>query len=148
MQIILLESLSKLGKAGEIVSVRDGFANNFLIPQKKAIIANKKNREELESRMEKIKENNEMKVNEANKVKNILHEKEISINLEANEEGKLYGNIGQKIIAESINNKFSTSLTSDCIKLGAIKSLGKHNIEVKLYDNISANVLLEINKKI
>ena len=148
MQIILLESLNKLGKAGEIVSVRDGFANNFLIPQKKAIIANKKNREELESRMEKIKENNEMKINEANKVKNILHEKEISINLEANEEGKLYGNIGQKIIAESINNKFSTSLTSDCIKLGAIKSLGKHNIEVKLYDNISANVLLEINKKI
>tara|TARA_A100001035_G_C27574670_1_gene404743 strand:- start:185 stop:631 length:447 start_codon:yes stop_codon:yes gene_type:complete len=148
MQIILLESLNKLGKAGEIVSVRDGFANNFLIPQKKAIIANKKNREELESRMEKIKENNEMKINEANKVKNMLHEKEISINLEANEEGNLYGNIGQKIIAESINNKFSTSLTSDCIKLGAIKSLGKHNIEVKLYDNISASVLLEINKKI
>ena len=42
MQIILLETLNKLGKAGEIVSVKDGFANNFLIPQKKAIIANKK----------------------------------------------------------------------------------------------------------
>ena len=44
MQIILLESLTKLGKAGEIVSVKDGFARNYLIPQKKAIVANKKNK--------------------------------------------------------------------------------------------------------
>ena len=47
MQIILLETVNKIGKAGEVVAVKDGFAKNFLIPQKKAIIANKKNREDL-----------------------------------------------------------------------------------------------------
>ena len=66
MQIILLETLNKLGKAGEIVSVKDGFAKNFLIPQKKAIIANKKNRDNLASKMIQIEENNERKIREAN----------------------------------------------------------------------------------
>ena len=61
MQVILLETFNKLGKAGEIVNVKDGYANNFLLPQKKAIIANKKNKENLESKMSQINENNEKK---------------------------------------------------------------------------------------
>ena len=62
MQIILLETLNKLGKAGEVVSVKDGFAKNFLIPQKKAIIANKKNLSDLNSKMSQINENNLKKI--------------------------------------------------------------------------------------
>ena len=65
MQIILLETLNKLGKAGEVVSVKDGFAKNFLIPQKKAIIANKKNLNDLNSKMSQINENNMKKISEA-----------------------------------------------------------------------------------
>ena len=61
MQIILLETLNKLGKAGEIVTVKDGFARNFLLPEKKAIIANKKNKANLETKMDQIKKNNEKK---------------------------------------------------------------------------------------
>ena len=64
MQIILLETLNKLGKAGEVVSVKDGFAKNFLIPQKKAIIANKKNLSDLNSKMSQINENNMKKISE------------------------------------------------------------------------------------
>ena len=67
MQVILLETFNKLGKAGEIVNVKDGYANNFLLPQKKAIIANKKNKENLESKMSQINENNEKKVKEVPK---------------------------------------------------------------------------------
>ena len=72
MEIILLETLNKLGKAGEIVSVKDGFANNFLIPQKKAVIANKKNKDNLASKMEQISENNTKKILEANELKSKL----------------------------------------------------------------------------
>ena len=54
MEIILLESLNKLGKAGEIVTVRDGFAKNYLLPNKKAIIAHKKNKEDLKTKMSQI----------------------------------------------------------------------------------------------
>ena len=61
MDIILLESLNKLGKAGEIVTVKDGFAKNFLIPEKKAIIANKKNKADLKNRITQINSANEKK---------------------------------------------------------------------------------------
>jgi large subunit ribosomal protein L9 len=54
MEIIILESLNKLGKAGDVVNVKDGFARNFLIPQKKAIVANKKNKSDLEKKMSEI----------------------------------------------------------------------------------------------
>ena len=62
MDIILLESLNKLGKAGEIVTVKDGFAKNYLIPEKKAIIANKKNKTDLENRITQINSNNDKKI--------------------------------------------------------------------------------------
>ena len=65
MQIILLESLKKIGKAGEVVTVKDGYANNFLIPQKKAIVANKANKKSLDSRITEINKKNEVKVSEA-----------------------------------------------------------------------------------
>ena len=110
MQIILLETLNKLGKAGEVVSVKDGFANNYLIPQKKAIIANKKNMKELNSRMSQINENNDKKIREANELKSKLDEKEIKIQMEANEDGNLYGNITLRQIIEKIKEDFSVEL--------------------------------------
>ena len=69
MDIILLESLNKLGRAGEIVTVKDGFAKNFLIPEKKAIIANKKNKADLKNRITQINSNNDKKIVEANEIK-------------------------------------------------------------------------------
>ena len=69
MQIILLEGMNKLGNAGEIVNVKSGYARNFLIPQKKAIIANKKNKEDLQSKMNQINANNEKKINEAKSIR-------------------------------------------------------------------------------
>ena len=75
MDIILLESLNKLGKAGEIVTVKDGFAKNFLIPKKKAIIANKKNKADLENRITQINSNNDKKIFEANEIKEKLDQK-------------------------------------------------------------------------
>ena len=102
MDIILLESLNKLGKAGEIVTVRDGFAKNFLIPNKKAIIANKKNKAELETRTAQINANNDKKIVEANEIKEKLDQKKISIAMEANDDGSLYGAVSQKSVSESI----------------------------------------------
>ena len=81
MDIILLESLNKLGKAGEIVTVKDGFAKNFLIPEKKAIIANKKNKADLENRITQINSNNDKKIVEANEIKEKLDQKKISIEI-------------------------------------------------------------------
>jgi len=147
MQIILLETLNRLGKAGETVNVKDGFAKNYLIPQKKAIFANKKNLEDLNSKMKQINENNEKKISEANEIKSSLEDKDIIIEMEANDEGNLYGNINQKLIIDEISNKFSIKLTTDNLVLGPIKSIGNHEISIRLYDDISTKLKLNIVKK-
>ena len=147
MQVILLESLNKLGKAGEIVSVKDGYANNFLIPQRKALVANKKNINELESKMTRINENNDKMIKKATDVKSQIDGKQISLEMEANEDGNLYGNVGPRQISELLKNLFSLELDPNNILLNNIKSLGSHIITVRLYSDITANLNLEINKK-
>ena len=148
MEIILLEALNKIGKAGEIVSVKDGFANNYLIPQKKAIIANKKNRDELSSKISQINEKNEMKIKEASGIKTKLDNKAIEIEMEANEDGNLYGNITHKQIIDKLVSEFSINLQTENIIIGNIKTLGKHEINLRLYNDITASLDLDVIKKL
>ena len=147
MEIILLESLNKIGKAGEIVAVKDGFAKNFLIPGKKAIIANKKNKADLENRITQINANNDKKIIEANKMKEKLDGKKISMEMEANDDGSLYGAVSQKSVSESIFSLLKIKISPDAVILHQIKEIGKTNIQIGLYEDINANLHLEITKK-
>ena len=147
MDIILLESLNKLGKAGEIVTVKDGFAKNFLIPEKKAIIANKKNKADLENRITQINSNNDKKIVEANKIKEKLDQKKISIEMEANDDGSLYGAVSQKSVSESIYSLLEIKISPDAVVLNPIKEIGETEIQIILYEDIKANLQLEITKK-
>ena len=147
MEIILLESLNKLGKAGEIVTVKDGFAKNFLIPEKKAIIANKKNKAELETHITQININNDKKIVEANGLKEKLEGKKISIQMEANNDGGLYGAVSQKSVSDSIYNLLEIKISPDAVILDPIKELGITEIQISLYEDIKANLKLEITKK-
>lgn len=148
MQIILLETLNKLGKAGEVVSVKDGFAKNFLIPRKKAIIANKKNLNDLNSKMNQINENNMKKIAEANELKAKLDGKEINIQMEANEDGNLYGNLSPRQIHDKLINDFSIDFEPGNILLDNINTTGSHDITLRIYDDIIATLKLEITKKV
>ena len=147
MDIILLESLNKLGKAGEIVTVKDGFAKNFLIPDKKAIIANKKNKADLENRITQINSNNDKKIVEANEIKEKLDQKKISIAMEANDDGSLYGAVSQKSVSESIYSLLEIKISPDAVVLDPIKEIGETEIQVILYEDIKAILHLEITKK-
>ena len=147
MQIILLEGMNKLGNAGEIVNVKSGYARNFLIPQKKAIIANKKNKEDLQSKMNQINANNEKKINEAKSIKNQLEGFKLRLEMEANEDGALYGTINPKHIIQEINQSFTFNLVTDNLILGSIKSTGIHSLDLRLYDNLMAKIELEVIKK-
>jgi|TARA_A200000113_G_scaffold98168_1_gene87978 large subunit ribosomal protein L9 len=147
MDIILLESLNKLGKAGEIVTVKDGFAKNYLIPEKKAIIANKKNKADLENRITQINSNNDKKIVEANEIKEKLDQKKISIAMEANDDGSLYGAVSQKSVSESIYSLLEIKISPDAVVLDPIKEIGETEIQVILYEDIKAILHLEITKK-
>ena len=146
MQVILLESLNKLGKAGEVVTVKDGYANNFLIPEKKAIVANKKNKDALEGRMAEINANNEKKLQEAQSIKSKIDGINIEIVSEANDQGALYGAITQKQIVESVHSK-GVEIKSDMVFLAPIKSVGEFKVSIKLYEEIESIINLTVIKK-
>ena len=146
MRIILLESLNKLGKAGEIITVKDGYANNFLIPGKKAIIANNKNKAELEGKMVEINSNNQKRIEEAELLKSKLDGKSVNISMEANDEGNLYGSITQRQIIDGLSSQ-GINIKADMIILNQIKSLGEFEIGIRLYEEIESLIKVIVSKK-
>ncbi len=146
MQVILLESLNKLGKAGEVVVVKDGYAKNYLIPKSKAIVANKSNLEDLKNRISKINSNNDKRIAEAASMKENLDGKIYEVQLEANDEGILYGSINQQQIVQLISDKAS-NVNADSIVIPQIKNIGQHPVTIRLYEEISATITLSIIKK-
>ena len=146
MQVILLESLNKLGKAGEVVSVKDGYAKNFLIPQNKAIVASKTNLADLKNRISKINSNNDKRIAEAKSIKERLDGKTYKIEIEANDEGILYGSINQQQIVNLISDE-ANEINTDSIIVPQIKNIGEHLVTLRLYEEISAIITLSVIKK-
>ena len=146
MQIILLESIDRVGKAGEIVAVKDGYANNYLIPRKLAIVANKNNKMELKSKLDVISKRNEHKIEEANALKLELDKISLTMRVEANDEGGLYGTITQKQISDLLKAE-GHSILNENIVTGEIKALGEFEITIKIYENISSILKVFIEKR-
>ncbi len=146
MEIILLESLHKIGKAGEIVTVKDGYANNFLIPNKKAIVANNQNKKTLDSRIIEINKKNEEKVAAAIKKQESMENISIEIAMECNEEGKLYGSVNPKLVSDELA-KIGHEIPAEMITIEDIKSTGEFNITVNIYEEIASQLKILISKK-
>ena len=146
MQVILLESLNKLGKAGEVVAVKDGYAKNYLIPQNKAIVANKTNLADLKNRISKINSDNDIRIAEAKNIKENLDGKTYEVQIEANDEGVLYGSINQQQIIQLISNE-TNSVNADSIVVPQIKNIGEYSVTIRLYEEISATITLSVIKK-
>ena len=146
MQIILLESIDRVGKAGEVVAVKDGYANNYLIPRKLAIVANKNNKLELQSKLDVISKRNEQKIEEANALKLELDKISLTMRVEANDEGGLYGTITQKQISDLLKAEGHSVLNENIIT-GEIKALGEFEIMIKIYEDISSIIKVIIEKR-
>ena len=146
MQVILLESLNKLGKAGEIVAVKDGYAKNYLIPQNKAIVANKANLADLKNKISKINSDNDKRIANASTMKENLDGKIYEVQIDANDEGILYGSVNQQQIIRLISDKVK-DISADSIVMPQIKNLGEYSITVRLYEDISAKINLSVIKK-
>ena len=146
MQVILLESLNKLGKAGEVVAVKDGYAKNYLIPQNKAIVANKTNLADLKNRISKINTDNDKRIIEASNIKDGLDNITYIVESEANDEGILYGSINPQQIMQLISDK-AKDINADSIVMPQIKNLGEYSVTIRLYEDISATINLSVVKK-
>jgi len=146
MEIILLESLHKIGKAGEIVTVKDGYANNFLIPNKKALVANKQNKKTLDSRIIEINKKNEEKIAAAIEKQNSIENISLEIAMECNEEGKLYGSVNPKLVSDELA-KMGHEIPAEMISIEDIKSTGEFNVTVNIYEDIASQLKILISKK-
>ncbi len=146
MHIILLESIDRVGKAGEVVLVKDGYANNYLLPKKMAVVANKKNRLELDNKLETITKQNNKKIEDAKNLKLELDKISLIMRAEANDEGTLYGAITQKQVSDLLKAKGHNVLNENIV-VGEIKVLGDFEVTIKIYEDISSTVKILIEKR-
>lgn len=144
MQVVLLERITKLGQMGDVVTVKDGYARNFLLPQGKALRANKSNLERFESERAQLEARNLEQKSEAESVKAKLDGETVIIIRQSGETGQLYGSVSPRDIAEALTDK-GFNLERGQIGLDApIKILGLHETNVILHPEVSSTVVVNV----
>ena len=145
INVILLEKISKLGNIGEIVKVKDGFARNYLLPNKKAIRASNENKKVFEQQKEELVKINEDKIAVAKEaVKNIPDI--INIFREASEQGALFGSVTSRDIAKEIKADNFEINAKDIILKSNIKNIGDYIVEIVLHPEVSKKVNIIVKK--
>ena len=147
MKVILLEDIKGVGKKDQIINAADGYARNFLFPKKKAVEANAENLAKLKSREDSnnFKKSEDIKAAEELKAK--LEKIVITIKVKAGENGKIYGGVTSKEIAEEIKKSYNIDIDKKKIKLeDTIKVLGIRNVEIKLYEGIVGSIKVEVKE--
>ena len=144
MEIILLERIEKLGSMGDVVTVKPGFARNYLLPQKKALRATKENLAKFEQQRVQLEADNRERREEAQTVADRLDGLAFVVIRQASEGGQLYGSVSARDIAEAIGEA-GFKIGRRQIQLDApIKSLGLHGVRVSLHPEVSASVTLNV----
>ena len=145
MKIILIQDVPNLGEEGDICEVANGYGRNYLLPKKFAVLFSKQNNAIIESRREAIEKRKEDKRVAAQGLKERLESEEISITMPAGESGKLFGSVTNATIAEYLEKK-GIEVERKRIEVPShnIKLTGNYEVKVKLYDQQTAIVKLEI----
>ena len=146
MKVILTTNVKKLGKIGDKVSVKPGYARNYLFPNKMALRENKKNEEYYEKIKDDMKKNEEIKVNEANVLLENIKKLKFIFNKEADEKDQLYGSISKKEIIDFLQENNLKVKSDDITIKNQIKSIGEHFIEINPYEGIKEEFLVTVNK--
>ena len=146
MKVILTTNVKKLGKVGELVNVKDGYARNFLLPKKMALRENKKNLEYYEKIKEEIKINENNKLEQAKQTIENIKKLKIEFSKEADEKGQLYGAISKKEILNFLKENEIKIHSDDIIVSDQIRSLGEHEIIVNPYTDIQETIKITVHK--
>jgi len=142
MKIILTKDIDKVGGAGEIVKVKDGYARNFLIPKGFAMLANEKNVKELEFNRRLIQKQIDGEYGKARELAEKIATVDISIAKKVGEEGKLFGSVTTREIADAIKEKGFEVDHRHIILDGPIKKSGVYEVEVKLFRELKGKIKL------
>ena len=144
MEVILLERIARLGQMGEVVRVRDGYARNFLLPQKKALRATDDSRKRFESQRSHLEARNLERRAEAEAVATKLDGKSFVVVRQAGETGQLYGSVTASDVAELMEaGGFSVSRSQVALN-NPIKTIGLHSVAIALHPEVEASVTVNI----
>ena len=146
MKVILTTNIRKLGKIGDLVDVKDGFARNYLFPNNMALRNNKKNKTHYDEIKDKMIEREEKKLKNAEELIKQVSKLKIVFKKEADDKDQLYGSISKKEIIEYLGNKNIKIKSDDLLIRQSIKSLGEHEIEINPYVDISHVCKVFVNK--
>ncbi len=145
MKVILLQELKGKGGEGDIVDVAPGFANNYLLPRKAAVLATSGNIKQLEQRKHNIAKREENRISSATSLKDALEGKVINVEVRVGEEGQLFGSVTSQMIADAIKNALDLEVDKRRIELSKpIKTAGEHEVLISFYREIKTTVKLNV----
>jgi large subunit ribosomal protein L9 len=144
MEVILLERVEKLGAIGDVVTVKNGFARNFLLPNKKALRANEANRKLFEVNRSKIEADNADRRGEAEKASKGVEGKTVQLIRQASNVGHLYGSVSARDIVEALETEGAKVTKSQIVLDKPIKSIGMHDVKIALHPEVAVTVRVNV----
>ncbi|CAI8415903.1 MAG: 50S ribosomal protein L9 [Gammaproteobacteria bacterium] len=146
MEVILLEKVGKLGGLGDRVTVKGGYARNFLLPQGRAVLANESNVAEFETRRAELEKAEKEQLDAATARAEGLNQKVVAITAKAGDEGKLFGSVGTRDISEAAE---AAGLTLDKSEVrlpeGPLRTTGEHEVQCQVHAEVFATITVVIN---
>lgn len=147
MKVILLTELKGKGGEGDVVEVARGFFNNYLGPQKMAVLATKGNLKQLEQRKDNIAKREEQRIADANALKAALEGKKILVEVKVGEEGVLFGSVTAAMIADAVKAELGIEIDRKRLELKkAIKTAGEHVVALSIYRDIKVDLNLVVGE--
>jgi large subunit ribosomal protein L9 len=144
MEVILLERVEKLGAIGDVVKVKNGFARNYLLPNKKALRANEANRKLFEAQRAQIEADNAAKRSEAEKASKGVDGKSVQLIRQASNVGHLYGSVSARDIAEALEGVGAHVAKSQVVLDRPIKAIGMHDVKIALHPEVAVTVKVNV----
>ncbi len=144
MEVILLERVEKLGHIGDVVNVKNGFARNFLLPNKKALRANEANRKLFEANRTRIEADNADRRTDAEKSAKDVDGKSIRLIRQASNVGALYGSVSARDIVDALEAEGAKVTKSQIVLDRPIKAIGVHEVKVALHPEVAVTVKVNV----
>jgi large subunit ribosomal protein L9 len=144
MDVILLERVEKLGAIGDVVSVKNGFARNYLLPNKKALRANEANKKVFEANRAQIEKDNANRRGEAEKASKGIEGKTITLIRQASNTGQLYGSVSARDLAEMLAEDGAKIAKNQIVLDKPIKTIGVNTVKVALHPEVSVTIKVNV----
>ena len=146
MKVILMQDVKGQGKKGELVNVSDGYARNFLFPRGLAMEADAQAMNELRNKEEAAKHREEMEKKAAQETEALLKGKTLKLSARAGQNGKLFGSVTTKEVAEELEKQFHVTVEKRKISMADIKAFGSYEAEIKLSHGITAKLTVMVTE--